>query len=325
MKSRIAFFGIGLTLLLSPVRLAVADPFTYTTIDFPGATVSGAAGINNPGQIVGGYTLADGTRHGFLYSGGIFSTIDDPLATTGSEALGINDSGEIVGAYDLNPPEAGHIFEGTHGFSDSGGAFTTIDDPSAGVTSTTAEKINKSGDIVGVFRMGGPGNGFLDSGGVFSTVNFPGGVGTHANGINNAGEIVGQYKASLGARHQGFLDNGGVFTTIDFPLAADTVAADINTAGDIVGSYAFTKGTIFGFLYSGGSFSTIAVPLAASTEAVGINDQGDIVGVYLDQAGVIHGFEASPTTTAVPEPGTLTLLGTGLIAAWSIRRRRGPA
>src|SRR5713101_5197115 len=72
MKSRIALFGIGLTLLLSPVRLAVADPFTYTTIDFPAATASVAAGINNPGQIVGGYLLADESGTAFC-SPGVFS------------------------------------------------------------------------------------------------------------------------------------------------------------------------------------------------------------------------------------------------------------
>ena len=79
------------------------------------------------------------------------------------------------------------------------------------MTSTTAEKINNSGNIVGVYRTGGPGIGFLDVGGVFTDVNFPGGVGTHANGINNAGEIVGQYKDTLNGPHHGFLDNGGHF------------------------------------------------------------------------------------------------------------------
>src|SRR6202022_2195215 len=113
--------------------------------------------------------------------------------------------------YDLNPPEAGHVFEGAHGFLDSGGTFTTINNSTNGVTSTTAEKINDSGNIVGVYRTGGPGNGFLDVGGVFTDINFPGGVGTPANGINNTGEIVGQYKDTLNGPHHGFLDNGGTF------------------------------------------------------------------------------------------------------------------
>jgi hypothetical protein len=154
--------------------LVLADTFSYITIDLPGATQTLAAGINSSGQIVGGYILPDQSRHGFLDVGGVFTTVDNPNATSGSENTGINDSGQIVGAYDLNPPEAGHVFEGAHGFLDSGGTFTTIDDPTAGVTSTTAEKINNSGNIVGVYRTGGPGIGFLDVGGVFNDVNFPG-------------------------------------------------------------------------------------------------------------------------------------------------------
>ena len=161
--------------MLGSVSLALADDFTYTTIDFSGATATLAAGINTSGQIVGGYLLPDQSRHGFLDVGGVFTTLDDPNATSGSENVGINDSGQIVGAYDLNSPEAGHVFEGAHGFLDTGGSFTNIDDSTAGVTSTTAEKINNSGNIVGVCRTGGPGIGFLDVGGVFTDVNFPGG------------------------------------------------------------------------------------------------------------------------------------------------------
>jgi uncharacterized membrane protein len=162
---------------------------------------------------------------------------------------------------------------------------------------------------VGVYRLGGPGNGFLDSGGSYSTVNFPGGTGTHDNGINNAGEIVGQYKDSMAVRH-GFLDNGGTFTTIDFPGADQTVASDINNFGDIVGFYSLS-GATSGFLDKGGNFVTIAFPGATGTEVYGINDQGDLVGTYADQNGVLHGFEAAP----VPEPSAFVLLLAALVAA----------
>jgi uncharacterized membrane protein len=295
-------------LILGAPTLVLADTFSYTTIDFTGATQTLAAGINSSGQIVGGYILPDQSRHGFLDVSGTFTTIDDPSATTGSENVGINDSGQIVGAYNLNPPEAGHVFEGAHAFVDNAGTFTTIDDSTAGVTSTTAEKINNSGNIVGVYRTGGPGIGFLDVGGVFTDVNFPGGTGTHANGINNAGNIVGQYKDITNGPHHGFLDNGGTFSTIDFPGSTNTVASAINGFGNIVGIYDLNGR--FGFLDKGGVFSTIAFPGATGTEVYGINDQGDIVGAYQDAGGVIHGFEAAP----VPEPGTFALLGVGLMA-----------
>lgn len=290
-----------LSLLVGLAQALFANSYNYTTIDFPNATETAAGGINNSGEIVGGY-VAMGVRHGFLLSGGMFSTIDDPNATpgsgagTGSENHGINNLAQIVGAYDLNSLEGNHLFEGLHGFLDSGGTFTTLDYPAAGVSNTTAVKINDPGATVGVYRiMGGPGNGFLDVGGVFSTVNFPGGVGTHANGINNMGEIVGQYKNTLSGPHHGFLDNGGTFTTITPPGAVDTIATDINNFGDIVGTYKTATGQ-FGFLDSGGTFSDIQPPGALATLAAGINDQGDIVGFYEDQNEVIHGFLATPSS-----------------------------
>jgi uncharacterized membrane protein len=306
-------FGWTLALILGSASLTLADTYTYMTFDFPGATQTIGGGINNLGQIVGGYQLADQSRHGFLDVGGVFTTIDDPNATSGSEATGINNSGQIVGTYNLNPPEVGHVLEGAHGFLYNQGSmtFTAIDDPTAGVTSTTPTKINGSGNIVGIYRVNsGSGNGFLYSGGSYSTVNFPMQSGTHDNGINDAGEIVGQYKDSGGARH-GFLDNGGTFTTIDFAGATGTVLSDINNFGVILGNYAVSPSAIAGFVDKAGSFTTIAFPGAISTEAYGINDQGDIVGTYEDPNGVFHGFEAAP----VPEPRAVVLLLAALGAA----------
>jgi probable HAF family extracellular repeat protein len=67
------------------------------------------AGINDAGQIVGYYfDDASGHQHGFLYSGGIYITLDDPSATNGTFAQGINNAGQIVGYYSNAT--------GTHGF-----------------------------------------------------------------------------------------------------------------------------------------------------------------------------------------------------------------
>ena len=76
-------------------------------------------GINATGQIVGDYYVSRGSTHGFLYSGGHYTTLDDPLGIT--IAQGINDTGQIVGYYQ----ESGSV----HGFLYSGGQYTTLDDP----------------------------------------------------------------------------------------------------------------------------------------------------------------------------------------------------
>src|SRR5262249_5769785 len=87
----------------------------YTTLDDPLATNGTQAfGINDAGQIVGTYDNATGT-HAFIYSGGNFTTVDDPV-TGHTFAHGINNSSQI----------AGTLSDGTgnHGFLE-----TTIPNP----------------------------------------------------------------------------------------------------------------------------------------------------------------------------------------------------
>src|SRR4051794_21794055 len=52
---------------------------SFTTIEVPGAYLTYANGINDVGQIVGGFADSTGF-HGFLDSGGSFTTIDLPGA-----------------------------------------------------------------------------------------------------------------------------------------------------------------------------------------------------------------------------------------------------
>src|SRR5262249_20235676 len=117
--------------------------YTYTTIDDPAAN-SGvgtvATGINNAGQIVGYYVNASGVYQGFLYSGGTYTALSDPLGTNGTYALGINDSGQIVGYYF----DSNHV---QHGFLYSGGrTYTDLAGPAYG--------INDVGQIVGYHTVG---------------------------------------------------------------------------------------------------------------------------------------------------------------------------
>src|SRR5207253_3004368 len=115
--------------------------FTFTTIDFPGALLTNAFGINNPRHIVGFYLDATGRFHGYLLAAGSFSTIDFPGAFR-TEADGINNPSHIVGNYS---DTAGQ----THGFLLAAGTFTTIDFP--GALATAAFGVNDPGHIVGAY------------------------------------------------------------------------------------------------------------------------------------------------------------------------------
>ncbi len=156
----------------------------------------------------------------------------------------------------------------------------------------------------------------------FSRLAVPGSPssgGTVAFGINDAGQIVGDY-IDAGGTFRGFLLSGGVYTPIDMPGAIATLPLGINDAGQIVGQYPTGSGS-GGFLLSGGVYTPIAVPGAIAATARGINASGQIVGDYIaaDRSG---GFLATP----VPEPSTLTLalFGIGSLGLLGYARRARP-
>jgi probable HAF family extracellular repeat protein len=124
----------------------------------------------------------------------------------------------------------------------------------------------------------------------FVTIDHPEGFnGTYANGINDAGAVVGRW--SDDADH-GFILTNGVFTTIDVPGSVQSEARAVNSTGSIVGYYTDADGATHGYLLEAGTFSTIDAPSAVYTLALGVNDVGEIVGTYQDAAGV-HGFKLS--------------------------------
>jgi uncharacterized membrane protein len=183
---------------------------TFTLIQppfFGGQVIAAVNRINDRGQIVG--TYGDGqvaSSRGFLDTHGIFTSINVPFAVPfpnppGGEvnvlASGINKLGQIVGWY----TDA----TGGHGFLDSGGAFTQIDVPFAGATSTAIHGINRSGAMVGTYTDATGTHGFVESGGAFTQIDVPfaGATSTIIHAVNRFGIIVGQYTDATGTH--GFL------------------------------------------------------------------------------------------------------------------------
>jgi probable HAF family extracellular repeat protein len=168
----------------------------FTRIDFPDAAVTVAAGVNNRGQVVGGYLDANGTPHGYRWDKGRFTTIDVPGAV-GTMLGDINDRGEIVGVYSDDPDDPTGA-TGVHGFLLSRGDFTTFDAP--GVPLTQPSAINNRGQVVGSTVSDPAGtelHGFLlaaGPAGPFTPIDFPGAPNTVAVGINDRGQIVGAYE-----------------------------------------------------------------------------------------------------------------------------------
>jgi uncharacterized membrane protein len=202
-----------------------------------------------------------------------FTLIKPPVGDPkyGGFGYGINDIGQIVGIDYQN----GYY----HGFLDTRGVFTTFDSPNA-LNTTDIHGINNLGQIVGFDDSGG----FLDTGGVFTQLKFPSALNATPWGINDSGQIVGDYVTRLGPQknslEQGFLYAEGVYSSISVPDSLSTLPIGINNLGQITGEYVDSADQGHGFLYSAGVFTTIDFPGAYVTSLGGINDAGQIVGTY---------------------------------------------
>jgi len=248
--------AIACALCLVLAAASYAQTYTYTTIDVPGATNTFAYGINNAGQIVGSYSYGPKDQYGhqaqnaFVLSGGNFSTFSYP-GSYYTVAWGINNPGQIVGTCEVE-------YYGTFG---------------------------ECQDFYGVAE------GWIKTGNSYVTVSYPGAISnaTSANGINDGGQVVGQYEAPGGPVY-GYLLSGGSYTQVNPFGSAGSGAFGINTAGHIAGVYCQGNCALVGFLQSGGNVTTIAVPGASTTYAIGINNSDDVVGQYTTPSGPYQGF-----------------------------------
>jgi uncharacterized membrane protein len=199
---RIKAVMIGIILVFVALSNTYATSYTYTPLNYPGASATEAVGINNAGTIVGAYGTGT-TANGFSLSGGIYTTLTYPSALyTG--AAGINNAGTIVGGYvDASGVE--------HGFSLRGGTYTPLNYP--GASATEAIGINNAGTIVGEYVKGTTVNGFSLSGGIYTTLTYPSALDTGAAGINDAGWIVGEYLDASDVTH------GFVATPVPLPAS----------------------------------------------------------------------------------------------------------
>lgn len=147
--------------------------------------------------------------------------------------------------------------------------------------------------------------------------------GVLAQGINDAGVVVGRYRIAGNPANQtsGFiLATDGAMTTINVPGVASTSISDINNFGDLVGetrSDLTVFGLIRGFARRGGTFAEISYPGSVLTRAYGINDAGDIVGQFQLADAINRPFLLSGGTFTELMPsgapgGLLSALATGI-------------
>src|SRR5581483_1774997 len=277
-----------LLLLLAATRPLTAQG-TYTQIDYPGATTTWALGINSAGDIVGLYYDSSQNAHGFLLSGGVFTSIDYPGGP--SYLVGINDLGQAVGT-DFQFPFIYDISSQT---------FQLIQYPVAPVSPAA---INNSGMVVGWLETNNAQQfGFIYTPGPSTRlISTPDAVTTTLTTLDGQGNLIGFSTTAGTSTSFPFSYSHGKYTKIKLDFGGNPLVNGINNAGtEIVGTYS-PNNSASGFVFN---VQTKALqPLRFAHEATipnGVNDAGEVVATFYDAStATYHGFTWTPGSTPNP-------------------------
>jgi probable HAF family extracellular repeat protein len=204
---------------------------------------------------------------------------------------------------------------------------------------SNALAINESGQAAGSAQLqSGAFRGVIwnEAGAVVAELGTLGGSYSWAQGMNDAGLVVGNSTTSAGWMHA-FLYAGGTLIDLGTLGGGNSGAYDVNELGWIVGYSHLESGESVAFLYADGVLHDLNRMIGGSgwtlEEALAVNNAGQIVGTGLF-GGERRGFRLDPLAAGDgdglpeihnPEPGTLAMLltGVGLLGVgWSRRRRR---
>lgn len=261
-------------------------PYTYLTLDYPGATQTIFWGLDDFGDLAGQYTAAGQPAHAMTYRHGKFEPLDpDKLGTGFSAAGGPNDAGTTFGGY----TDAAGI---QHGFVIRGHRFETVD--FRGHLNSNVDAVDGCDTILGVYwDADHVFHGLLSRNGNETPFDVNGARDTYPLGLNDKGDSVGYWDTDGVVTHGYLRRANGEVSVLDAPGAASTVAFAVNEHGQVAGYYADAAGALHGFVKTGQQFRQLDVPGGVATIVTALNNAGSVAGEYFDAGGVRHGFVAT--------------------------------
>lgn len=276
-KSGACVFSI-IALLIALATVALGQGGTYTTLNYPGAIYTWAAGINDIGEVIGYYQYDGGRINGFLLRDGSYTSIAYPGALD-TTLTGINDS-ELITGYAFHP-NVGFIYDSrTQTFT----ALPQKQQPAY------VFGINDAGTVTGYVTVeeGASYASFVNSeSGETHRIQPPGAIATQTFGISNSGMVVG---ASNSSTYANFAFQRGQYWSIQLPWANAGLNGISPDGTMTVGWWEKRSGANpQGFVQSNRTYIVLVPKGAVFSEATGVNNSGKAVGYFEDSSGW-HGF-----------------------------------
>ena len=238
-----------------------------------------------------------------------------------SGASGVNNLGQIVGTMggEFGTP-------GSRAFLWENGTIRDLG-VLPGMTYSSAEKINESGEVVGASGNGSEQLAFVwtEAGGMRALSSL-GGSHSGAHAINDHGDIAGESKVPgfNSTDIHAVVWRNGVITDLDPVSAEGSRAWGINNSGEVVGRFGLRA-----FVWPPGGPGHVLEPrtgVVDNDNALGIDDAGRIVGfrrrtadgqlvAYLWTAGVFREWGSGSNATGINSRGQVVGVANGAFTA----------
>lgn len=271
--------------------------FLSGSFDFPNPGCSFSCGselngINDAGEVVGDWVDVNGFNHAYYIIKGKTAVSFDAPNSTLTIATAVNNQGIMVGFYnDTTGAQHGFEFDGTH--------FTSFDVP--GCRTPEVEGVDDKGDVSGWCLGQEAGFEFNPALGALTPIPGPPGVAqARSMGMNNQGQIIGEYSVSGGSFHC-FLFTAGAYISFDPMGSTGSFCSAINNSGQFAGDYTNAGNVDQAFLASG----PVLLDPVESGSFIGLMDgpvtENDNIlpSSGLDDARTVNGVGADGVTEVV--------------------------